>query len=115
MTGQPRRGPVQLTKLAGAVLEVGEGLGVALADIGGLLCEGAVNRTLSAICSAAVRDRAIGSNPCDGVVLPRQGQAETVPPTLEESGCFSTPCPSAIGWPACWPPGRVYVRGRRWG
>jgi integrase len=43
-----------------------------------------VYRTISAICAAAVRDRAIGANPCEGVVLPRRPGGEMVPPTLEQ-------------------------------
>jgi len=43
-----------------------------------------VFRVLSAICSAAVLDRVIATNPCNDVVLPRKVKAEVVPPTVAE-------------------------------
>ncbi len=43
-----------------------------------------VYRTVSAICAAAVRDRAIGANPCEGVVLPRRPAGEVVVPAVDQ-------------------------------
>lgn len=45
-----------------------------------------VYRTLAAMCHAAVRDRVIVVNPCEGVVLPRRPRVEVVPPTVDEVG-----------------------------
>ena len=52
-----------------------------------------VYRTLSAVMSSAVRDRVIGLNPCQDIVLPRRPDVEVVPPTVEQVGQLLTAMP----------------------
>src|SRR5262245_9027752 len=45
---------------------------------------GALHRIVSTVLKAAIRDRLIASNPCDGTKLPKVQRAQIVPLTTEQ-------------------------------